>query len=112
MRSFKNISLVFENCCADGRKFLFLRFKLQKADERVAQVISDLKIQDQTKVEAFVGEFDSLSKEHDEILVDQFNNDDVYKKSLEEVLFLLESSNSCVESFFLAGSIVQKEHFI
>ena len=98
--------------CPDGRKFFLLRFKLQKADKGVVQVISDLNIQDQTKVEAFVDEFFLLSIKQKEIPEDDFNKDDVYKKSLEEVLFLLESSNSCVESFFLAGSIVQKEHFI
>ena len=97
--------------CPDGRKFFLLRFKLQKADKGVVQVISDLNIQDQTKVEAFVDEFFLLLIKQKEIPEDDFNKDDVYKKSLEEVLFLLESSNSCVESFSLAGANVQKEHF-
>ena len=89
-----------------------MRFKLQKADKGVVQVISDLKVQDQTRVEAFVSEFILLSMKHKDIPEDDFNQDDVYKKSLEEVPFLLESSNSCIDSFFLAGANVQKEHFI
>ena len=75
-------------------------------------MISDLKVQDQTRVEAFVSEFILLSMKHKDIPEDDFNQDDVYKKSLEEVPFLLESSNSCIDSFFLAGANVQKEHFI
>ena len=89
-----------------------MRFKLQKAGKGVVQVISDLKVQDQTRVEAFVSEFILLSMKHKDIPEDDFNQDDVYKKSLEEVPFLLESSNSCIDSFFLAGANVQKEHFI
>ena len=93
-------------------------FELQAEAESVDKAIIDLSVQDKLnvldkiKVEAFVGEFVSLSEKHDEIPVDDFNNDDVYKKSLEEVRFLLKSSNSCVESSFLAGANVQKEHFI
>ena len=89
-----------------------MRFKLQKAGKGVVQVISDLKVQDQTRVEALVSEFILLSMKHKDIPEDDFNQDDVYKKSLEEVPFLLESSNSCIDSFFLAGANVQKEHFI
>ena len=49
-------------------------------------MISDLSVQDELNVDVFVDEFDSLSKKHEEIPVDDFNNDDVYRKSLDEVL--------------------------
>ena len=80
------LSIALSYSCAARRICPSLCFELQAEAESVDKVISDLSVQDELNVDAFVGEFDTLSKKHEEIPADDFNNDDVYRKSLDEVL--------------------------